>query len=84
MAHSICSKFEPLADESRNLSQAKKKITFVKVKQTHKWQSFSPQMVKSCLSKNSKNILWICLTLGKNLKSLGTDYGKSVITYLQG
>ena len=35
-AHSICSSFELLADESFNLSQAEKKITVVKAEQIYK------------------------------------------------
>ena len=34
--HLICSNFELLADESRDLSQTKKKITVVKDEQIHK------------------------------------------------
>ena len=33
LAHSICSSFEQLADESRDLSQAEKKINVVKDEQ---------------------------------------------------
>ena len=39
----ICSSFELLADESRDLSQAEKKITIVKIEQIHKMTSMVTQ-----------------------------------------
>ena len=43
LAHSICSSFQQLADESRDLSQAEKKITVVKDEQIHKMTTIFTQ-----------------------------------------
>ena len=43
LAHSVCSSFQQLADESRDLSQAEKKITVVKDEQIHKMTTIFTQ-----------------------------------------